>query len=215
MRRTVAALACLAALTGCTSSGSSSPPRSELEQAGLQLSDFPPSWRRFPAPAIDVLQRLADCTGADLSRAGDTKDVVGSGVYRNGDRRIWSVTTGYESQTDVSARTAALSLPHANSCVGRVLRPSVAAAVPGAQPVATHYTAQAGAINTAASVVGSATGVTTVEADGRREKVHVDVTFVAGALYASTIVFVGVGQPVPERIQNALVGDVALRAMGR
>jgi hypothetical protein len=209
----VLGLVCVLVATGCSSSASGPPSHSTVASVGLQLSDFSPSWRRASVSAPDILNQLATCTGADLSRAGSARETVGSGVFRNGDRRIWSVTTGYASQRGVADRTNALGSAHADACIARVLRPSVADAMPGSRIISSHYTAEPGALNTAASVVGSATGVVTVDSNGRRAKVHVDATFIAGRELASVLVFIGIGKPVPDWIRSTLVNNVAERAL--
>ncbi|HZC69440.1 MAG TPA: hypothetical protein VE442_01980 [Jatrophihabitans sp.] len=209
----VLALACCLVAAGCTNSGSGTPSRSTVESVGLQLSDFPPSWQRVDESLPDVLGKLADCTGIDLSRAGDTQETVGSGVFRNGDRRIWSVTTGYRSQQGVADRAAAIGSSQADTCIATVLRPSLADVVPGARTVSSQFTAEPGGFNTAAAVVGTATGVVSVDSGGRRAKIRVDVSFIGGNELASVVVFVGVGKQVPRWIEQTLIFKIARRAL--
>jgi hypothetical protein len=179
----------------------------------LQLSDFPPSWLRTPAPASNLLDRLAHCTRVPLNQAGPVTGTVGSGVFRNGNRRIWSAVSGYRSPNGMSLRATALGSPRAESCMARLMRPYVAAVAPGAQQVSSHFDVQPGGINTSATVAGSAKGVVTVDSHGRRKPVYVDVTFFVGNNLTADLVFVGAGKRVPERIQNDLVIQVGQRAV--
>lgn len=213
-KRAVLGLVCVLTAAGCSHSNDGAPSRSTVADVGLQLSDFPPTWRRFEKPVPDVLAKLAACTGADLHQAGNTRETIGSGVFRNDHRTIWSVTTGYPSQRGVADRAAAIGSSRADACMASVMRPTIADVVPGSRTISSHFTAEPGGVNTAAAVVGTAKGSVTVAKDGRRAIVHVDVTFIGGADLASVLVFIGVGKPVPERIQSVLVFRVSGRALG-
>lgn len=206
-------LAGVLALAGCTSSTVPGPSNDKLASVGLQLSDFPPSWVRTPAPADNLLDRLAHCTRVPLNQAGRVTATVGSGAFHNGKRRIWSAVSGYRSPNSVSARVTALGSPRAESCMARLMRPDVEAVEPRSHPVATHFDVQPGGVNTSATVAGTATGVVTVDAHGQRVPVYVDVTFFVGNNLTCDLVIVGAGKRVPARIRNALVLDVGQRAV--
>lgn len=203
----------LLVVAGCGSGTASGPSRSTLESVGLQLSDFPPSWSRTSAPAFDVLDRFARCTGVKLTKDDAAGDTVSSGVFRNGSRRIWSATTAYHSQGGVTDRVNALGSRRASTCMAQVMRPVVLGVAPGARIVSSHYTVTPGAIYTAATQVGSATGIVSLDSHGRSVKVHVDVSFIGGKNLASDIVFVGVGKAVPGFIRNVLSYKVGKRAL--
>lgn len=209
----LAALCGVLVVAGCGGGSAGGPSRSTLESVGLQLSDFPPSWERTSASASNVLDGLARCTGTKLGKIDATGDTVSSGVFHNGARRIWSATTGYQSQDGVTDRLTSLSSPRAGTCMAQVMRPVVTDAVPGARIVSSHYTVTPGAIFTSVTQVGSATGLVSLDAHGRSSQVHVDVEFIAGKKLASDIVFVGVGRPVPGSIRNALAYKVGTRAL--
>jgi hypothetical protein len=210
VRRVLAVAGCCLALAGCTSSGSTDT-RAALKGVLLQLSDFPPSWRSFPAsgPDIDVLTDLAKCTG-DQHR-GERRELVRSGTFRNGAQRIASTAVSFDTQQDVSDRVAAIGNQKTPDCLGGILDAAVRDAVPGATPVHSTYHAIAGAINAAVNLVGTADGVVTVNGDGGSRKVYVDVSFVTGHNFYAYVTFIGVGKRISSRIRTIVTTDVASR----
>lgn len=204
------ALVCISAVAACTSQGVDKS-RQTVTSALLQLSDFPPSWRAFPASdqAGDLLGAIATCTGKGT--AAKSSFTVHSSEFRNGQQRITSTAVAYSDPADALTQGNTLSSPRADQCMAQAVRPAVLALVPGATITAARFDVQSGGVNTAVNQAGSATGVVTVQTGGRGEKVYVDAVFLLGTNYYSDLTFIGVGKPVAGYIQNVLTTRVAMR----
>jgi hypothetical protein len=213
MRRAGLLFLCCLALVGCSSSGGGNVHKT-LSSVVLQLSDFPSSWRAYPAPdsQVDVLGELAKCTG-NARGAGKPVSTARSSEYRHGTQRITSMAVALHSDSDVGKLLAGIASRTAPACIAGPLRRQVVAAVPGATKATdSAFSVIEGAFNTAANVVGSATGTVTVEVDNRPVKVYVDVAFLTGAQFYGEITFIGAGSRIPDAIRAALVDDMAFRA---
>lgn len=197
-------------LAACTSQGTDKN-RQTVESALLQLSDFPPSWRAFPAAdqAVDLLGDIATCTGSGTTAKPEF--TVHSSEFRNGQQRITSTATAYSDPANAIKQGNALASPRADQCMAQAIRPSILALLPGATIQSSSFQVLSGGYNTAVNVAGTATGTVTVQAGGRTEKVYVDTEFLLGTNYYSDITFINVGQPVAHFIENVLTTRVAMR----
>ena len=214
IRRLVGGLALLvcgvSAVAACTSQGTDKS-RQTVESALLQLSDFPPSWRAFPASnqAVDLLGSIATCTGTAVKAKSDF--TVHSSEFRNGQQRITSTATAYSDPSNAIKQSNALASPRADECMAQAITPSVRALVPNSTIGASSFQVLSGGYNTAVNVAGTATGTVTVQAGGHTEQVYVDVEFLLGTNYYSDVTFMNVGKPVAHFIENVLTTRVAMR----
>jgi hypothetical protein len=206
----VALLACAIVCAGC--SDSAEPIRKTMRDVLLQLDDFPPSWRSFPArdDQGDLLGELARCTGVTVH--GSPIATEHSGEFRRDDQRITSTAVGFESNGETADRAHALDSDRASECMGDAVRDRVLEAVPGGSIRNADFTVQSGGVNVAVNLVGTATGVVTVDADGTTTQVYIDTVFLYGRNFYCDVTFLGVGKRVSDLIRGVLTDDVALRA---
>ena len=203
-------LACVVAVAGCSDSHEDI--HKTMRSTLLQLSDFPPSWRSFPASdgQGDLLGALADCTGVTVH--GSSVATERSGEFRRGQQRITSTAVGFDENQPASERATALGSSRADGCMAQAVRDRVLEALPGGKITSSQFTVQSGGVNVAVNWAGSATGSVTVDQDGRPTKVYIDTVFLFGRNFYCDITFLGVGKPVSDLIRNVLTDDVALRA---
>ena len=203
-------LACVLVCAGC--SGSEEPIHKTMESVLLQLSDFPPSWRSFPASdkQNDLLGDVASCTGVPLR--GKSIATARSGEFRNGQQRITSTAVGFDGTRPPADRVTALGNPRADDCMAKAARNRVLEAVPGATITSAKFTVGSGGVNVAANLAGTATGVVTVEQNGKSTKVYLDTVFLLGRDFYCDVTFLGVGKPVSNFVRSTLTNDVAARA---
>jgi hypothetical protein len=210
MRRLGVLLVLVLGCCACTSSPE--PIHKTMRSVLLQLSDFPPSWRSFPAANDqgDLLGDLATCTGVTVH--GKSIATERSGEFRKGRQRITSTAVGFDDNGPSADRATALGSSKADGCMAQVVRNRVLEAVPGATITSSQFTVQSGGVNVAVNWAGSATGVVTVAQDGHQVKVYIDAVFLFGRNFYCDLTFLGVGAPVQDFVRKVLTDDVALRA---
>ena len=213
------ALVVAAALTACSNtidgrSVATPPSYLALSRIVLQQGDFPSTWKPRPAvntaDDLDVQAEVADCAGVKI-RPAQRLHRATAPDYGNGEFTASSTASSFKTEIEVQNRLSALRGPHADACLTRVLRASLAKVIPGDTKIE-NLSVRVVKGGAAANVVATAHAVITVTALGQTARVYSDTAFIGGALFGAEVAFTGIGTPVPVELETRLTAAVAHRA---
>lgn len=232
LSRKVFALGCgLAVLAGCGGSDAdrgpatlspapSVEPPSANKLAGrvLQAADLPAGWVGQPqageADGTATAAAMLTCVGAPNTVPTKPTDALVQ-KYTQGNASISSQVSTYGAQSDIDADLAALNHPKASACYEKAFRKELAASLPaGASIDAAPITITPGSNGGPFNVVSTGEGVISVDSNGRKVTIYLNIAFVSGPQIEGEIDFTSVGSPVPAETQKALVAIFAQRAAG-